>query len=408
MDEVVARALGNRPSPRPVGPMDRAEGTAGHHLHRALGHATLDIAAREKTRLKLLKRVILRAARVVTHQQVAFNHELVEACADVERRLNLVRSDFDQGIGVSRAAIASTELVLGEVVEAIERLEHEVDDLRAAAERAEERRLQDQAEVTALKTQVAFLREALSGPALDRSAFDRTDPIETPDHVAALYAQLEEQLRGPREEIKGRQRVYLDDVARLTRDDRPVLDVGCGRGEWLELLREHAIPAYGVDINEAFVKANLESGLDVQLADGLEHLASLAAGSLGGVSAMHVVEHLEFPVMVELVERAFVALAPDGVLILETPNPTNLLVGTSSFWMDPTHRRPVPPPLLEFVVRACGFQRVAIRFLNPPPEPPFRLPRPEGADLASIDRLSDTLNWALLGPLDYAVVARKA
>jgi O-antigen chain-terminating methyltransferase len=221
-----------------------------------------------------------------------------------------------------------------------------------------------------------------------------------------FYRQLEQRFRGSRTHIKSLTEVYVDDV-RAT--GGPVLDIGCGTGEWLELLGEHDIPAYGVDTNAAFAEDNRARGLDVRVGDAVAHLAALAPGSLGAVTGFHLAEHLDTEVLLRLIDRARVALRPGGLLILETPNPTNVRVGAAQFWIDPTHIRPLHPELLAFMCTQRGFAEVEIRTLHPARH--FEIDWGEALGLTiepgspAADILED-LRDALAGGQDYAVLAR--
>lgn len=175
-----------------------------------------------------------------------------------------------------------------------------------------------------------------------------------------FYRAFEDRYRGSRELIKGRLGVYrafIDPIA-AARPRALALDLGCGRGEWLEVLSEAGFDARGVDLDAGMLQACAALGLRAEQADALETLARLPDASVAVVSAFHVVEHIPFDALRRLVDEARRVLQPGGLLILETPNPENLVVGSSSFYLDPTHVRPIPPPLLSFVVEYHGYARV--------------------------------------------------
>lgn len=242
---------------------------------------------------------------------------------------------------------------------------------------------------------------------------DDTAPTSPPPDAASsstlsvqalddFYEDLETRFRGSREHVTGLVKVYLDDVKEC---GGPVLDIGCGRGEWLELLGENGIEAYGVDLNESFSQANRDRGLDVRTGDAIAHLAALAPNSLGVITGFHLAEHLPFPVLIELADRAVEALRPGGLLILESPNPTNVRVGAAQFWIDPTHIRPLHPELLRFVLQQRGFARADIRPLHPAAF--YDTDWAAALGLAATDEgtaLLDELREALTGPMDYAVI----
>ena len=212
----------------------------------------------------------------------------------------------------------------------------------------------------------------------------------------SFYRDFEDLFRGSRDLIKSRLQVYLPFVRRLASPEASpkALDLGCGRGEWLELLGENGFDASGVDLDEAMLAACHDRGLKVRQADLLKTLPGLPSESLALISAFHVVEHLKFDEVRGLVSEALRILKPGGLLILETPNPENLSVGATSFYMDPSHIRPLPSGLLDFVVAHGGFARTKVLYLQ------------ESADLhgSTAVRLIDVLNG--VSP-DYAVVAQK-
>jgi len=176
---------------------------------------------------------------------------------------------------------------------------------------------------------------------------------------AGFYRAFEDRYRGSRELIKQRLRAYEPFFAplRTLQDPPAALDLGCGRGEWLELLGEQGFRAHGVDLDDGMLAACRERGLDVELGDAVACLRALPDHSLAVVSAFHLVEHIPFELLQTLVAEARRVLLPGGLLIMETPNPENLVVGASSFYLDPTHLRPIPPQLLAFVTEFGGFGR---------------------------------------------------
>jgi 2-polyprenyl-3-methyl-5-hydroxy-6-metoxy-1,4-benzoquinol methylase len=223
-------------------------------------------------------------------------------------------------------------------------------------------------------------------------------PIEERDHLLdTYYVMLEDQFRGTRNDIKQRLEVYLPYIRELKFDDAKMLDIGCGRGEFLELLHSQNVPAEGVDFNSIFVDECRAMGFEVAQADVLTFLRERKSNSYAAVSAIHVVEHLPLRTLVALLDEAFRVLRPGGVLILETPNPENLLVASSNFYIDPTHRKPLPNLLLSFLAENRGFCRVQVLKLHPSPEDVRLEP--------SVN--SERLNHILYGPQDYAVLGYK-
>jgi len=210
-----------------------------------------------------------------------------------------------------------------------------------------------------------------------------------------FYRAFEDRYRGSRDIISERLAVYLPFVQPLAGDGAAALDLGCGRGEWLELLVKAGFTAEGVDLDEGMLAACRERGLQVVNGDALAALRARPDDSLAVVSAFHLVEHISFEQVQVLIAEALRALQPGGLLILETPNPENLVVGTSSFYDDPSHLKPVPSKLLAFAVEFSGFGRHKV----------LRLQEPEhlrdGAGIALFDVLAG------VSP-DYGIVAQKA
>jgi O-antigen chain-terminating methyltransferase len=209
------------------------------------------------------------------------------------------------------------------------------------------------------------------------------------------YFAFESRMRGSVDAIRERQRMYVDDF----RGNAPVLDIGCGRGELLGLLREAGIDARGIDADADMVAYARGEGLEVEQADLIEHLERLPDESLGGVFMGQVVEHLPAGVLVRALRLAAAKLRPGGLLVAETINPLSPLA-VRSYFADLTHAQPLVPETLELLARQAGFAETRLRFLNEPAE---RLTEPDDPVLAANVR---RLNELLFAPLDYALVAR--
>lgn len=220
----------------------------------------------------------------------------------------------------------------------------------------------------------------------------------SPKDMDGLLAAFSDEFRGTREEVKEGLKFYLPALrAAGVRGD--VLDLGCGRGEWLELLRDEGIEARGVDSNAPATTASRALGLEVSEGDALAHLRSLPDGSLSAVTGFHFIEHLPFATLVEVIDEAARTLRPGGLLIFETPNPKNLVVGACNFYSDPTHLRPLFPETVQFVLGKRGFGDVRVEYLNAVEGCPF--------DDDDSERERALASW-LYGPRDFAVIGRKA
>lgn len=211
----------------------------------------------------------------------------------------------------------------------------------------------------------------------------------------ALYLGFEDRFRGPESSIREQAGIYLPHVkSALNRTGGgSLLDVGCGRGEWLGLLKDHHIPAAGVDLNRVMVDKCRKAGLDVTVSDAIACLRSLQNESLAVITGFHVVEHLPFNTLISLFDESLRVLKPGGMVIFETPNPENLMVGAFTFYLDPTHKNPIPPETLSYLVKARGFERTEILRLHPNPWLTFDNP---------------LLNQLLAVEQDYSVLGFKA
>lgn len=212
----------------------------------------------------------------------------------------------------------------------------------------------------------------------------------------AFYFAFEQRYRGSRELILSRLEAYFPFVSPISSCIKvpTAVDLGCGRGEWLEYLGGLGFSASGVDLNEAMIASCQRLGLDARHGDALSALKTIAGQSVAVVSAFHLAEHIDFASLRQTVNEAMRVLQPGGLLIMETPNPENFAVATKDFYLDPTHLRPIPPDLLAFVFAFAGFERVRILRLQEQKELLSKTP------LA----LGDVLRGA--SP-DYAVVAQK-
>jgi O-antigen chain-terminating methyltransferase len=173
----------------------------------------------------------------------------------------------------------------------------------------------------------------------------------------ALYVAFEEQFRGSREKIFNRLKVYLPliEKAKIGTLESPILDVGCGRGEWLELLRECGYEASGIDISKVMIEQCQFRGLETREGDAISYLQGLPNASLGAVTGFHIIEHIPLASLIKLFDEAVRVLRPGGLIIFETPNPRNVLVGSGDFYRDPTHLNPIHPDTISYIATLKGF-----------------------------------------------------
>lgn len=248
------------------------------------------------------------------------------------------------------------------------------------------------------------------GELLAESSFaDRSQALQRA-FSESEYRQLEDRYRGEATEIESRIAAYLP----ILEGRGEVLDLGCGRGEALEVFAAQGIRARGVDSSGSMVAACQERGLEAVAGDIFELLSDERVGSLPAIVSFHVIEHLDPQAIPRLVKLAERALAPGGVLIFETPNPLSLVVAARNFWLDPTHRRPVHPEALRLTFEQAGLERVERRDLRPfaaydhLPEIDSSNLAPELAELVDrLNRLRDRLDELLFGYQDYAMIGFK-
>ena len=227
------------------------------------------------------------------------------------------------------------------------------------------------------------------------------------DALSHKYVGFEDAFRGSPEQI----RVRLADYVSMFAGASDVLDIGCGRGEFLALLHEQGVTGRGIDLNDAMVEVCREKGLHATKADALSYLRGLPDGALGGLFAAQVVEHLEPAYLTTLLETAFDKLRPAAPIVLETINPACWFAFFESYIRDITHVRPLHPDTLKFLLIASGFNRIDIRYRVPYPEHEKLQPIAVGGALGdsadTINANTTKLNQLLFTYLDYAAVAHR-
>lgn len=226
----------------------------------------------------------------------------------------------------------------------------------------------------------------------------------------AAYLAFEDQHRGSREEIKARMQPLVEHFTGAVSAEAPLLDLGCGRGEFLELAAEAGLPAIGVDLNPEMVSHCRELGLQAEEGEALTYLRGLADESLGGIMLSQIIEHLEADQLVELVAACAAKLRPGGVLLAETINPQCLSIFASAFYLDITHRNPIHPEAARFLWRWAGLGEVSIINRSPVPAE-GRLEAyqgsGEGAMTDAFNRNMARLNQLLFSHQEYVVKGRK-
>jgi len=272
--------------------------------------------------------------------------------------------------------------------------------------------------VDSRQSRVESRQSFVDGPQAAAGGRQSTTPSHRPldDYK---YVGFEDRFRGSDEDIRTKLRAYLPVFAGTS----DVLDVGCGRGEFLALLQAEGIRAMGVDANHEMVAVAREHGLEVAESDALAHLESMPDGSLGGLIAAQVVEHLEPAYLMRLLTTAFDKLRPESPIVIETINPACWLAFFSSYLRDFTHVRPVHPETLQYLMQASGFGGVTIRYSSPVPDhvkmQPINLPAetltaadPASRALVDTSRVVNAnaaiLNSLLFSYLDYAAIGHRS
>jgi SAM-dependent methyltransferase len=213
-----------------------------------------------------------------------------------------------------------------------------------------------------------------------------------------IYFAFQNRFRGTRAEIKERMKIYLPTIqeAGAGSIEAPILDVGCGRGEWLELCQENHLVAKGVDNNRLMVTQCLELGFDLTEGDIIAVLENQEANSFGAITGFHIIEHLSLKNLISLFDESLRVLRPGGIVIFETPNPTNLYVSVYDFYRDPSHIRPMHPQTMNFLLEMRGFIKTGTYFTENEP-----LPRLIESTKWRLEKLDDYLNvsrdFALIG-----------
>lgn len=280
--------------------------------------------------------------------------------AQLEERMNSHLTGIQENI---RELSQEIKTLVGKVehedlVNEVKRLESKV-DVAFSQLSAVQRGLATESRNSTLSTDQAIGNNAIPAPSLDRLAAE------------TIYASIEDKLRGSSEEIRKRQSGYIKFLEEAP-SDKSVVDLGCGRGEFLELLSESGIDSLGVDSSAIAIAECQEKGFEAKQMDLLDYLSSCEDESLRAVVSFQVLEHLSFPTLLQVFAESFRALMPGGIFIGETPNGANLAVGGSTFWLDHTHVRPLHPELLKHLAEFYGFTSIRVDLVSQP-EVPWKL-----------------------------------
>lgn len=270
------------------------------------------------------------------------------------------------------------------------------DDTEELKHTAEERLRQLDKQLTDLNEMVADLNKDYR-----RNDLDMSDEF---------YHDFEEAFRGSQEDIKNRLQIYVPIIKEHLPNwkNGTFVDVGSGRGEWLDVLRENgAVDCVGVDLNQTQNKICEERGHRTVCMDCVQYLQEQPDESVNLVTGFQIIEHLPLPVFVQMLKECKRALKPGGMILFETPNPDNLSVGADTFYLDPSHKRPLVPHLTRFLVQYCGFDGVQVIGANAH-NAFIKFPDNQiGEENEKLVQHLNDISWKLFGPQDYAIFAVK-
>jgi SAM-dependent methyltransferase len=355
----------------------------------------IDHADSEIRNLRDSNRTDPRFGTLERHLERRTQQQLTDQAANTRQQLTELRQLLNEA---QQSVIASTSAHLESVVNAVQasliattthHTEQVVNEVRSHLE----------SELNVAKRDLDNLRRmsATQTPALGGPASLPQAPAVIDD---ALYISLEDHFRGDKATVHQRQMEYLPYISHIVSDQFPLIDLGCGRGEWLQVLKENHLSARGIDSNTACVAECTENGLSASLGELLDTLSQLPDASCGSITMFQVLEHLPFDVVVNVLREARRVLIPGGVFIGEVPNSETLRVGASTFWIDPTHQRPLFPAVLAFLASSVGFSGVTGKYSSPLAPAPDLAGLPDSASQAILD-----LHHAINGPGDFALIA---
>ena len=334
-----------------------------------------------------LRKIVLKAINFLFKDQREVNFALIQACGEL--------------VKLNRHATKQVSDLNGQVSD----LNGQVSDLNSRIQDIDTRTLTNDVYIKNDLVQqkrliTMFLEEAKKRLPEPFTREELQNFVNQEQHALdAFYVAFEDQFRGSREDIYERLKVYIPvlEAANLDREAQ-ILDIGCGRGEWLELLHSFGYnKAKGIDINRVMLEQCQARGLEVSESDVVGYLQSLPDESLGAVTGFHIIEHLPFESLIKVFDETRRVLKSGGIAIFETPNPENVLVGSNTFYTDPTHRNPLPSSMIKFMAESRGLDKVIIMELHP---------HPEHLNISGSE-LTERFNKHFYGSQDYAMVGYK-
>ena len=311
--------------------------------------------------------------RSVSELQAAFQHRVTLMDANYREQMKAQHAEFERAMERQHAGFERTVARQSEEIQ--QRFWDEVVRARAEYERL-------------IHSELRLVRQRAS---LGR-AVEQVAQSAPPEFANVDWLKFAEKFRGSEDDIRARQRMYASRFAKHA----PVLDIGCGRGEMLQVFREAGIAARGIDSNDDSIALCQANALDVEKADLFAYLTDLPDGSRGGVICCQVVEHLPPARLPEMIRLVHAKLRAGGLLAIETPNPECLAIFATHFYLDPTHRHPIPPALASFYLEEAGFGLLEIERLSPAID-----------SMPSLEELPEAFRKEFFGSLDYVVFGTK-
>ena len=311
--------------------------------------------------------------RSVSELQAAFQHRVTLMDANYREQMKAEHAEFERAMERQHAGFERTVARQSEEIQ--QRFCDEVVRARAEYERL-------------IHSELRLVRQRAS---LGR-AVEQVAQSAPPEFANVDWLKFAEKFRGSEDDIRARQRMYASRFAKHA----PVLDIGCGRGEMLQVFREAGIAARGIDSNDDSIALCQANALDVEKADLFAYLTDLPDGSRGGVICCQVVEHLPPARLPEMIRLVHAKLRAGGLLAIETPNPECLAIFATHFYLDPTHRHPIPPALASFYLEEAGFGLLEIERLSPAID-----------SMPSLEELPEAFRKEFFGSLDYVVFGTK-
>jgi 2-polyprenyl-3-methyl-5-hydroxy-6-metoxy-1,4-benzoquinol methylase len=331
--------------------------------------------------------------RKLAHTEIQFLRSLAELQGAAQQRSAAMESTWrDMLVGQHKAFQGELERAGGEIQR---RLWEDMERFRVEYERiihSELRSVRQRADLVLTQRLPARINAAAENDAIDGTRQRLQASAENGQPLTFDYGRFAEKFRGPEEYVRSSQQIYLPYFSGCAN----VLDIGCGRGEFLENMREAGIAARGIDFNPESVALCRSKGLEAEAADMFDYLERLAASSVDGVFCAQVVEHLDPSRLPELIRLCASRLERGGVIVIETPNPECLAIFGTHFYLDPTHTRPVPSALLAFYLEEFGVGRIEVRKLAPAVD-----------SIPSLAGLPPDFHEAFFGSLDYAIIGKK-